>query len=413
MKSLSYGRQVIEDDDIEAVVRVLKSDYLTCGPEVSAFEEELAKYCGSKFAVACANGTAALHLASMAMGIESKSEIITTPLTFAATSNSALYCGAKITFVDIDPITGCISPKEVEKYLATRPESEYKVKAIYAVHFAGMVADIQALSEIANRYQLMLLEDSCHAIGSSYKVKQEIHRAGSASHSKMSVFSFHPVKHMTTGEGGAITLNDSKLYQQLQALRAHGMVRDPGKWQLPDLGFSGEMANPWYHEMQEFGYNYRLTDIQAALGRSQLNKLDRFISERKKLANMYRQLMRDMKLPVRAMYPEDYPGHSYHLFPVLIPFKELQLSRGDLMRALAKDKIFTQVHYIPVYRHPFYQELMRQGQVQVYSSARCDEYYEQCLSLPLFPGMDESDVRRVLQSLEHNLGASKQVHNQL
>ncbi len=402
---LPYGRQTIEQDDIDAVVRALRSDYLTAGPEVGEFEKELAQYCGSKYAVVCANGTAALHLASLALGLGPNTEVITSPITFMATSNSALYCGASVAFLDIDPHTGCLDPKEVRKYLEMKKQSgsEIRPAALYPIHFAGHPAAMQELHQIAREYDLKIVEDACHAIGSTYTGDDgRPAKVGSCQHSDMTVFSFHPVKHMTTAEGGAITTNDPALYQKLITLRSHGIVRASQEWKNRDMGFTAAGApNPWYHEMQALGFNYRLTDVQCALGRTQLKKLDRFITTRRELADSYRTCLKEMQDLVRPLYASAHPGHSYHLFPVLIPFAKLGMERAELMQELQKRGIYTQVHYIPVHKQPYYKSI--QHQVTVGDCTNSEKYYAECLTLPLFPQMNSGHVKRVVSALKEIL----------
>src|SRR3989338_10997620 len=297
---LPYGRQWIDEDDIKAVVEVLRSDWLTKGPKVEEFEKAMAEYCGAKYAVAVSSGTAALHLACLVAGIKQGDEAITSPITFVASANCVLYCGGKPVFADIDKDTYNIDPAEIKKKITK------KTRAIIPVHFAGLPCDMGAIKKIAEEYDLIIIEDACHALGAEYgiqnpglRTKEEWIKVGSCSHSDMAVFSFHPVKHITTGEGGAVLTNNEKFYEKLLLFRNHVITKDPEKFTNKDLAFplSSEPLihnpNPWYYEMQELGFNHRITDMQCALGISQLRKLDSFISRRRKIVSIYNQALGD------------------------------------------------------------------------------------------------------------------------
>ncbi len=396
---LSYSRQTIEADDIESVLRVLTADFLTCGPEVSELEKEIAAYCGSRFAVVCSNGTAGLHLAALALDLRPGQSLFTSPITFLASANCARYCGAEVEFIDVDPQSLGIVPAQLERAVVS---SRYRPRAVVPVHYGGAVADLAGVAAVAKRHGLFVIEDACHAIGSTYSdpLSGKTVRVGSCEHSDLTVFSFHPLKHITTGEGGAITTNDEKLYQRLLRLRSHGIEREQGKWATKEQGFCDAQPNPWYHEMQELGFNYRLTDIQCALGRSQLRKLDRFINARRRLADTYRTLLKETTSAAQPVFAQPGTGNSYHLFPVRIPFEELGTSRGEVMRKLAQAGISTQVHYIPVYRQPYYREKYAYAPDAFPNAER---YYAQALSLPLYPMLTDHDLIQVVETLNRIL----------
>ena len=327
---IPYGRQCIEQDDIDAVVEVLKGDYITTGPTVAEFERVVAEYTGAKYAVAVSNGTAALHIACLAAGIKEGDEVITTPITFAASSNCALYCGATPVFADIDPDTYNIDPKDLERKITAR------TKAIVAVHFTGQPCKMDEIHRIAKKYNLLVIEDAAHALGADYNGK----KIGSIS--DMTTFSFHPVKHITTGEGGMVTTNSEELYEKLVQFRSHGITRD--------RRFMKKEEGAWYYEQLNLGFNYRITDIQCALGVSQMKKLDRFVERRREIAARYHKALGDCK---QIILPKQEQGcnNSWHLYVVQI----LDKSRKEVFDALREKNIGVNVHYIPVYKHPYYQ----------------------------------------------------------
>ena len=333
---LPYAAQWIDEDDIAAVVDVLKSPYLTTGPKVREFEEEFAAYVGAKYAVAVANGTAALHAAAFAAEIRTGDEVITTPMTFAASANCVLYQGGTPVFADIDPQTYNIDPAEIKKKITA------KTKAVIPVHYTGQPCDMEAINEIAKKHGLYVIEDAAHALGAEYKGR----RVGGLS--DMTIFSFHPVKHITTGEGGMITTNNPELYDRLAQFRTHGITRDRAKM--------SRYEGPWYYEMQFLGYNYRLTEIQAALGITQLAKCSRFIELRRKIVEMYNEGFRDLK---ELVIPYVKPGVSsaWHLYVIQLRTQNLTAGREELFTALQKENIGVNVHYLPVYLHPYYQGL--------------------------------------------------------
>ncbi|MBI4534079.1 MAG: UDP-4-amino-4,6-dideoxy-N-acetyl-beta-L-altrosamine transaminase [Candidatus Melainabacteria bacterium] len=378
---LPYGHQSISHADVESVTRVLNSQWLTQGPAIEQFEQKLATAVGAKYAVAYSSGTAALHGAYFACGIGKGHEIVTTALTFAATANAALYLGAIPRFADIDANTGNIDPDSASKLINAQ------TKAIVAVDYAGHPCDIDELKALANRHQLLFLQDAAHALGASYKDKP----IGSLA--DMTIFSFHPVKAITTGEGGMVTTNNPELAHRLRVFRTHGIEKNAQLFELDNPG-------PWHYEMQHLGYNYRLTDIQAALGSSQLDRLDKFIERRRNIATQYRAALDDLD-NISCLSEKEYVRSAYHLFPVLlnVDIEEQSLAqlRENVVRALHAENIGVQVHYIPVYRHPVYRHLLGD---QTYQTCPSTEwFYKRVFSLPLFPAMSDQDVADVVVAL--------------
>jgi len=367
---IPYGRQWIEEDDIQAVIEALKSDFLTTGPRVTQFEKLVAEYTGANYAVAVANGTAALHAACFAAGIGPGDEVITSPITFAASANCVLYCGGIPVFADIDPCTYNIDPNDIRSKITS------KTKAIIPVHLAGQPCDMDEIHKIAEQYNLTVIEDGAHALGAEYKGK----RIGSLS--DMTTFSFHPVKPITTGEGGIITTNDENLYQKLIMFRSHGITRDPALLQKNE--------GSWYYEQQSLGYNYRITDIQCALGISQMKKLDRFIKTRRKLAQRYCNALENCKDIIRP-YQLEGTNSGWHLYMIQIQ----NHNRKEIVDKLWEKGIYVNVHYIPVYKHPYYQ---KNGYRDVYcKNAEC--LYEHLISLPLYPLLTDSQQNKIVQEL--------------
>lgn len=380
---IPYGRQSIDDADIEAVVKVLKSDYLTTGPAVEAFEKKVADYVGAKYAVAVSNGTAALHVACLAAGIGEGDEVITTPITFAASANCVLYCGGTPVFADIDPDTYNISPEELEKKITSR------TKAIIPVHYTGQPCDMDAILEIAHKHDLLVIEDGAHALGASYKGK----KIGSIA--DMTCFSFHPVKPVTTGEGGMIVTDNEELYRRLVLYRSHGITRDkdmmqqyeeqlqqssdPALQEAADM-LRGDVIDPggWYYQQLELGYNYRITDISCALGASQMDKLDHFLERRRQIAKKYDEAFADIP-QIKIPWQQEGCQSGWHLYMI----QTMERSRREVFEGLRQAGIGVNVHYIPVYRHPYYQ---RNG----YAGVHClnaEAFYERAISLPIFPGL--------------------------
>ena len=360
-----YGKQSIDAQDISEVVAVFDSPYLTQGPKGREFEEALCQTTGAKYAVAVSNGTAALHLVALAAGIGPGDHAITSPNTFLATANCVLYAGGEIGFADIDPVTGCIDAAEIEKHITPA------TKAILPVHFSGICCDMEAIGEIARKHNLLVIEDAAHAIGSEYNGKP----VGCCEHSLATIFSFHPVKTITSGEGGAITTNDKALYEKLLSLRSHGMVR----------------KERWEYEMRDLGFNYRLTDLQAALGVSQLRKLKQFTQKRRGLTALYHEVFAGDER-FSFLHEPDYSCGCFHLCPLLIEFDKIQITKEDLYDALRERGLFLQVHYIPVHTQPFYQN--RGFSWGDYPKA--EAYYHKELSLPLYPDLTAQDVQTIV-----------------
>lgn len=374
MNFIPYGKQSIDQSDIDAVVETLTSDYLTTGPKVKEFEEAIAEYSGAKYCVAVANGTAALHLASLVL-LEEGDKVLTTPNSFLATSNAILYVGAKPIFVDIAE-DGNIDLDLCEEALKKDPS----IKAIYTVAFSGRMVDQTKLNYLRTTYGVTVLEDCAHAIGA----KEEEIKAGSCTNSECSIFSFHPVKHMTTAEGGAITTNSKKIYEKLLVLRAHGMVKT-------------QDMKPWEYEMRELGFNYRITDIQCALGLSQLSKLDSFIERRIEIAKKYDQAFENSI--VKPLYTYDGKS-SYHLYVVQVDFSKLNISKEDLFNQLREKNIGIQLHYIPINTQPYYRSL---GYGDEHTPVM-DRYYQECFSLPMYPKMTNEEQNYVIKSLFEVIG---------
>lgn len=367
---IPYGRQWIEQDDIDAVVEVLCGDYVTTGPNVDAFEQAVAEYTGAKYAVAVSNGTAALHIACLAAGIQAGDEVITTPITFAASSNCALYCGATPVFADIDPMTYNIDVEDLERKITPR------TKAIVAVHFTGQPCKMNEIHEIAQKYNLMVIEDAAHALGADYKGK----KIGSMS--DMTTFSFHPVKHITTGEGGMVTTNSKELYEKLKLFRSHGITREES--------LLNKNEGAWYYEQLDLGYNYRITDIQCALGITQMKKLDRFVARRREIAQRYNEAFAGCKA-LQLPKQEEGCNNSWHLYVVQV----LNKPRKEVFDALRTKGIGVNVHYIPVYKHPYYQE---HGYEKVVCQ-HAEQYYERAISLPMYPLLTKEEQEYVIQSV--------------
>ncbi len=384
MRNIPYGRQHIDPDDIRAVIKVLKSDFITQGPAVSAFEKKITSCCGVKYAVAVSSGTAALHLACLAIGLSKGDEVVTTPITFLATANSILYSAAKPVFADIDYETVNIDPAEIKKAITS------KTKAVLPVHFAGLPCDMPKIHKIAKTNGLKIIEDACHALGAEYKHNGKWIKVGSCKHSDMTVFSFHPVKHITTGEGGAIVTNNREYYERLVGLRSHGVVKPYKKC---------KKIGPWYYEMRSLGFNYRMTDIQAALGVSQMNKLKGFIKRRKEIAEQYKKSFSGIK-GISFQEEPSWAKSSYHLFVLNIDFKKMGISRKSLMNKLSGKGVGTQVHYIPVYKQPYYKSSLSENPLL----DNAELYYQKALSIPIFPAMKHSEVSKVAEEIKKITG---------
>jgi UDP-4-amino-4,6-dideoxy-N-acetyl-beta-L-altrosamine transaminase len=381
---LPYGRQTIEDDDIAAVVEALKADFLTTGPTVEAFETAFAETVGARHAVACSNGTAALHLAMLALDVQPGEAVIAPSITFLATANCARYVGAEVVFADVDADSGLMTPQTLADAL-TRV-GDRKLRAVLPVHLRGDVADLPGLAALAGDAGAVLVEDAPHALGSTMTFGNVAERVGDAHHSAMATFSFHPVKTIATGEGGMVTTNDPALAERLRVMRSHGMVRPEG-------------ADPWWYEMPEPGFNYRLPDILCALGLSQLKKLPRFAARRRALAKAYETALAPLAPVVKIAARPTWSDPVLHLMCVLIDFEAAGLTRRWVVERLRDHGVGTQVHYIPVHRQPYYAE--RYGALELPGA---EGWYDRCLSLPLYPGMADEDVGRVVEALRVVLG---------
>jgi UDP-4-amino-4,6-dideoxy-N-acetyl-beta-L-altrosamine transaminase len=366
---INYGKQSINQDDIDAVVDVLKSDFLTQGPKVVEFENDLANFCEATYAKVVNNGTAALHLSYLAIGLGPGDIVWTTPNTFVATANAALYCGATVGFVDIDPKTYNLSIDCLKEKLVQAKKDNKLPKLVVPVHFAGQSCEMKAIWELSKEYGFKVIEDACHALGGEYLDK----KVGSCEYSDMAVFSFHPVKMITTGEGGAITTNDKKLNTKIQLLRSHGITKDADK-------FNNESDGDWYYEQQVLGFNYRLTDIQAALGISQLKRLDSFVVRRREIVKQYFEELDEDMLP----YQHPDTNSSWHLFVIKTN------NRKEIYNKLKEESVITQVHYIPVNVQPFY------NKESLKNSAN---FYQYCLSLPIYADLNNTEQNKVINLL--------------
>lgn len=388
---LPYGRQSIDEDDVRAVAEVLNSDYLTTGPVSQRFDHILAQITGAKHAIGCANGTAALHMAALALDLGPGDCTIVPAITFTATANAARFVGAEVEFADVDPETGLMRPDDAEAAITRARAKGWRPRAVFPVHVAGQVCAMAELGEIAARHGLNVVEDACHAIGG----RHDGHKVGDCAHSAMAAFSFHPVKTVAMGEGGAITTNDDALAARLRLLRSHGITRDASLFRRPDLALAADgSVNPWHYEMIELGFNYRLSDIACALGLSQLAKLDRFVPRRQALVQRYDQAFADLAPLIRptARVAQCQPG--WHLYVVLMDFPGLGHDRAQVMEMLRQAGIGSQVHYIPVPEQPYYAE--RYGRPDLPGASR---YFSQCLSLPLYPGLDDDSQDRVIAAI--------------
>ncbi len=391
---LPYARQSIEDDDVRAVAEALRGDYLTTGPMVAAFETEFAAKTGARHAVACANGTAALHIAAMAIGLGPGDAAIVPTMTFLATANCVRYMGADVIFADVDPATGLITPETARVALARA--GGRKVKALFVVHLNGQCVDMPGIAALARENGLKVVEDACHALGGEAAGTP----VGACAWSDFAVFSLHPAKTVTMGEGGVVTTNDPEFDRRMRLARSHGLERNPSYFTNRELGFAPDgQPNPWYYEMAAPGYNYRATDFQCALGRSQLAKLDRFVARRAELAERYRARL-DGLAPLAAPLGRVATGRpAWHLCPALIDFVAAGKDRGAVMRELSARGIGTQVHYIPVHRQPYYRAID-----PALDLPGAEAYYARVLSLPLYVGLADEDVDRVVGELASVLG---------
>lgn len=381
--SIPYGRQSITQNDINAVIETLRSDFLTQGPKIAEFEKAFADYIGCKYAVAVSNGTAALHLSALVLGVKNGSKVITSPNTFVASANCVLYCGGSVDFVDIDPSSALLDLNALEKKLRSSPKGTYQ--GVIPVDFAGYPVDLEKLRVIADEYGLWIIEDACHSPGGSFQDSNKVwQNCGNGKYSDLAIFSFHPVKHIACGEGGMITTNRKDLYERLLLLRTHGISKDSSQFQNPEDSIS---QGGWYYEMQFLGYNYRISDILAALGISQLSRATEGILRRREIANRYNKAF--LGSAIVPIIPTEKYSHAYHLYVVKVPDRKI------VFEELRKEKIFTQVHYIPVHLQPFYQNLgFKKGDFPI-----AENYYERAISLPMFPSLTDYEVNKVIQVL--------------
>ncbi|MBX9348841.1 UDP-4-amino-4,6-dideoxy-N-acetyl-beta-L-altrosamine transaminase [Chromobacterium piscinae] len=378
MKFIPYGRQDIDQIDEQTVLDTLRSDFLTQGPKVAEFEQALCNYTGARYCVAVASGTAALHLAVAALELPEGSEGITSTNTFTASANSMVYCGVKPVFADIDSRSYNIDPRSILEHITAQ------TRLVTAVHFAGQTANMAAIASLAQEHGLRVIEDAAHAIGSNYPDGSKV---GNCKYSDLTIFSFHPVKTMTTGEGGAVMTNDADLYQRMLLLRSHGISKDPSRM--------SRNPGPWYYEMQALGWHYRLTDMQAALGLSQLSKIESFKARRREIVANYNAVFGQNPL-ITIPHEEMAASSCFHLYVLKLNFEQLGKSRVDVMQQLVECGIGSQVHYIPVHTQPWYQDNFstRQGDCPI-----AEEYYQSCLSLPLYSSMSDDDQRRVISAV--------------
>lgn len=376
---IPYGKQHITDEDITAVIETLKSPFLTSGPKVADFEAAFAKYIGCKYAVAVANGTAALHISCMALGVNSASKVITTPITFSASANCVRYCGGEVVFADINPETVLLDIEKVRNILEQHPKGTFK--GIIPVDFAGYPVDLEAFRKLAEEYGLWILEDACHAPGGSFNDNSgKNHRCGDGSLADLAIFSFHPVKHIATGEGGMVTTNDEELYKKLKQYRSHGMVYQGDPALIENHG-------GWYMELQELGYNYRMPDVLCNLGISQLKRANEGLEKRQAIAKRYDEAFAGTK--VKTIIPPANVSHAYHLYVIQIE------DRKGLYDYLLTKQIFAQVHYIPVHLMPYYKGLGS----KVGDFPNAEKYYEHCLSIPMYPTLTAEEQEFVISEI--------------
>jgi UDP-4-amino-4,6-dideoxy-N-acetyl-beta-L-altrosamine transaminase len=380
MNPIPYGRQNITQDDIQAVVETLNSDYLTTGPKVKEFEDKFAEYIGVKYAVAVANGTAALHLCALALDVNENSKVITTPITFAASANCIRYCGGKVVFADIDRQTTLLDINKVRHLLESAPKGTYK--GLIPVDFAGYPIDMEAFRALADEFKLWIIEDACHAPGGTFTdSKGVVQRCGNGAYADLAIFSFHPVKHIACGEGGMITTNNKILYEKLLLLRTHGITNKL------DL-FKNEQHGGWYYEMQTLGFNYRIPDILCALGISQIKRANEGLEKRRKIAQKYDKAFSNTKVKIKTIPPS--VQHAFHLYIIEVE------DRKGLYDHLKGHNIFAQVHYIPVHTLPYYESLgWQKGDFLV-----AETYYEKCLSLPMYPTLSETEQDFVINMIK-------------
>jgi UDP-4-amino-4,6-dideoxy-N-acetyl-beta-L-altrosamine transaminase len=393
---IPYGKQNITKEDIEVVIAALQSDYLTQGPRIKEFEDQFANYVGSKYAVAVANGTAALHLCTLALGVKEGNKVITTPITFAASANCVRYCGGEVVFSDIDAETYLLDINYVKSLLENSPSGTYK--GIIPVDFAGRAVDLEAFRNLADEYNLWIIEDACHAPGGFFSdAKNKIQQCGNGNFADLAIFSFHPVKHIACGEGGMITTNDETLYRKLLALRTHGITKNESEYTNSAEFASGQSSDKtqypgWYMEMQTLGFNYRLTDFQAALGTSQLGRADEGLEKRRIIASNYAIAFKDVNfIKGQSGIVE---GHAYHLYIIEVE------NRLELYNYLRDHNVFAQIHYIPCHLMPYYKQFgWKEGDMP-----KAEEYYKKCISLPMYPTLTVEQQNMVINLIKRFYG---------
>ncbi len=383
---IPYGKQNISQEDIDAVVEVLRSDWITQGPAIERFEKTVADYCGAKYAVAVSSATAGLHIACLAADLSSGETLWTSPNTFVASANCGLYCGAGVDFVDIDPNTYNLSVDELERKLAEAKKQGCLPKVVVPVHFAGQSCEMEKIATLSKRYGFKIIEDAAHAIGGCYQGKP----VGSCQFSDMAVFSFHPVKIITTGEGGMVLTNKEDLYEKLIRLRTHGITR---KAEL----MKEESHGPWYYQQLELGFNYRMTDIQAALGASQMQRLDEFVKRRRFLAERYHQLLQDLPLMLPWQHPDT--ESSWHLYVIRLKLDKINKTHRQVFEELRQAEIGVNLHYIPVHLQPYYKHLGFEWS----SFPNAEQYYREAISIPLYYGLTENSQERVVNTIREVL----------
>ncbi|CVK19889.1 UDP-4-amino-4,6-dideoxy-N-acetyl-beta-L-altrosamine transaminase [Sporomusa sphaeroides] len=375
-----YGKQNVNQQDIQAVIDVLRSDFLTQGPAIEMFEKRVAEYCGVKYAVAVTNATAALHIACLAAGLKKGDVLWTSPNTFVASANCGRYCGADVDFVDIDNDTYNMSVDTLAEKLA---EAQVKPKVVIPVHFSGQSCEMERIYTLSKQYGFIVIEDASHAIGADYQDT----KVGSCKYSDMTVFSFHPVKIITTGEGGMVLTNSEALYQKLQLLRSHGITRDESMLQ-------GESDGPWYYQQIDLGFNYRMTDMQAALGYSQMDRLDEFIARRRYLADRYNELLKG--LPLTLPYQSSETNSSWHIYVVRLDLTKVKLSKENIFARMREKGIMLNLHYIPVHTQPYYQQLG----FKIGDFPNSEQYYKEVFTLPLYYGLTDEQQDEVVKALQ-------------
>lgn len=387
MNLIPYGRQWVDEDDRKAVEAVLNSDWLTQGPVLKQFEDALCSLTGAKYAVAVANGTVALHLAMLALGVGKGDKVLTSPVTFAASANCAIYVGAKPDFVDINDQTYHMDIERLADHLKS-PVRRKNVSVVVPVHLMGTVMDMKAVRKICSRYGIRIVEDAAHAMGAAYVDGKRYARVGSCQHSDMTIFSFHPIKHITTGEGGAVMTNDPKLYEKLLRLRHHGIVRSPAK--VPSAYMKKFSKEPWFYDIPEAGFNFRLNDIQCALGLSQIKKIDAFVARRRQMVERYNEAFAPIN-EIRTPYEHPETIASYHLYVIRVPAEK----RRECYLYLREQGIATQINYIPLHLLTMYQKLgFKPGDFPV-----SEKYFEECLSLPLYPMLSDEGHLRIIDAV--------------